>query len=136
MTGKNDETILKLKEQIAKKKKELGKTSRFSSVTNMSLELDGTRYNLNVLDKTKLQQLAIKVNMYLMSAKELDLEGTEYSGYMLSEWLEDILDKLSIIEHKEKEAELAKLEAKLSKMLSNEKQVELELQDIAEMLKD
>lgn len=136
MTGKNDATILKLKEQIAKKKKELGKTSRFSPVTNLSIEFEGTRYNLNVLDKAKLQQLAIKVNMYLMSAKELDLEGTEYSGYMLSEWLEDILDKLSIIEHKEKEAELAKLEAKLSKMLSNEKQVELELQDIAEMLKD
>lgn len=136
MTGKNDATILKLKEQIAKKKKELGKTSRLSSVTNMSLEIDGTRYNLHVVDKIKLQQLAIKVKMYLMSAKELDLEEVEYSGYTLYEWLGDILDKLSIIEHKEKEAELAKLEAKLSKMLSNEKQVELELQDIAEKLKD
>jgi len=136
MTGKNDATILKLKEQITKKKKELGKTSRFSPVTNLSLELDGTRYNLNVLDKVKLQQLAIKVASYSSTAHDIGLTGTEYSGYMLSEWLEDIIGKLDIIEHKEKEAELAKLEAKLSKMLSNEKQVELELQDIAEMLKD
>lgn len=136
MTNKNDETIIKLKSQIIKKKEKLGKISRFSPVTNLSLELEERRFNLNVLNKEGLEKLAIKVNAYNNSAKELGLEGVLYGGYVLSDWLEDINSKLSILTRKEEEKELLKLEEKLSKMLSDGKRIELELEEIEGILKE
>lgn len=137
MANKNDERILELKKQIEAKKEKLGKISRFTAVTNCSIELDGVRHNLNVLEKDKLLFLLVKLNGYLLSAKQLKLD-TEVviSGYKLDEWMTDVSAKLDILSKRDEERVLAVMEAKLSKMLSDEKQVELELNEIASLLED
>lgn len=135
MANKNDEKILALKKQIEEKKEKLGKIGRFVAVTNCVLHLDGTN-NLNVLNKESLQQLLIKVNTLAMSAKALKLEKVLYSGFTLDEWVTDISGKLDVLSKKDEERNLNALEAKLSKMLSDEKQVELELDAIANLLND
>ena len=42
----NDSRILILKKQIESKKEQLSKSTRFSPVTNCSIELDGIRYKV------------------------------------------------------------------------------------------
>lgn len=134
MATKNDERVLQLKEIIEKKKSELKIVKRFIPITNCILDLEGQKYNLNVLQSIDLQLLLIKLNMYLMSAKDLGVD-LELSGYNITEWITDIKGKIEIFEYKKKESELKTLEAKLDKMLSDEKKTELELDEIAALLK-
>lgn len=133
MATKNDERVLQLKEIIDKKKLELKGAKKFTPLTNCVLDLEGQKYNLNVLQLNDLQMLLVRLNMYLMSAKDLGI-NLEISGYSLAEWITDIKCKIEIFEYKQKETELKALEAKLDKMLSDEKKTELELDEIAALL--
>ena len=135
MANKNDERILKLKEQIQAKKDKIGKVGRFTPITNCSIELDSIRQNLNALDKEGLTHLLVKLTSYVISARTLKLVDTyNISGYNIEDWIADVNSKLDILSKKDEERALAVMEAKLSKMLSDEKQVELELDEIASML--
>lgn len=131
--SKNDERILQLKEIIDKKKAELKSIKRFTPLTNCVLDLDGQKYNLNVLQLNDLQLLLVRLNMYLISAKDLHI-NLEIAGYNIAEWVTDIKSKIEIFEYKKKESELKSLETKLGKMLSDEKKTELELDEIATLL--
>lgn len=133
MATKNDERVLQLKQVIDKKKSELKGSKRFTPLTNCVLDLEEQKYNLNVLQLDDLQFLLVKLNMYLMSAKNLGI-CLEISGYNIEEWITDIKCKIEIFEYKKKEAELKALEVKLDKMLSNEKRTELELDEITTLL--
>ena len=131
--SKNDERVLQLKQVIDKKKSELKGSKKFTPLTNCVLDLEGQKYNLNVLQANDLQLLLVRLNMYLMSAKDLGI-SLEISGCNIAEWITDIKCKIEIFEYKRKEAELKALEAKLDKMLSDEKKTELELDEIAALL--
>lgn len=133
MTTKNDERVLQLKEIIEKKKLELRGVKKFTPMTNCVLDLDGQKYNLNVLQLSDLQILIVRLNMYLISAKDLGID-LEISGYNIAEWITDIKCKIEIFDYKKKETELKSLETKLDKMLSDEKKTELELDEIAALL--
>ena len=133
MATKNDERVLQLKKIIDKKKAELKEVKRFTPLTNCVLSLENQNYNLNVLQLDDLKLLLVKLNMYLMSAKDLGI-GLEVSGYNIAEWMTDVKSKMEIFEYKKKESELKMLEAKLDKMLSDEKKTELELDEIAALL--
>lgn len=133
---KNDERILALKEQIKNKKEEIGKIKRFSPITNCLLELDGNKYNIQVLDKSQLNQTMIKLNSYLLSAKDLQIENEcVFGGYNVVEWIEDIKSRLAILSQREEESKLKYLESKLANMLSDEKKTELEIDEIENLLK-
>lgn len=136
MANKNDDRILLMKKQIAEKKEKIGKIGRFTSATNLILNLDGVTYNLNVLNKEGLQHLLIKLHIYLSSARALELDEVLFGGYTLYDWSSDVKGKLDILGKKEEEKKLAVMEAKLSKMLSDEKQIELELDEMASFLND
>lgn len=136
MSNVNDAKIMELKKQIEDKKEKLNKTGKFVPVTNCSLELDGQRYNIQVLQQEQLIQLMIKVNLYLMSAKDLKLEEDYIiNGYKAEEWIVDMKARLDILSRKDEERKLKVMEEKLDKLLSNEKKTELELNEIAEFLK-
>lgn len=130
---KNDDRVLQLMEVINKKKSELKGVKKFTSLTNCILELDDQKFNLNVLQLDDLQLLLVRLNMYLISAENIGI-SLEFSGYNITEWITDIKCKIEIFEYKKKEAELKALESKLEKMLSNEKETELELDEIASLL--
>lgn len=133
MATKNDERVLQLKEIIDKKKLELKGVKKFTPLTNCVLDLKEQKYNLNVLQFNDLQLLLVRLNMYLMSAKDLGI-SLKISGYNIAEWITDIKCKIEIFEYKKKETELKALEMKLDKMLSDEKKTELELDEIAALL--
>lgn len=131
--SKNDERVLQLKKVIDEKRAELKSVKRFTPLTNCILSLDNQNYNLNVLQINDLKLLLVKLNMYQMSAKDLEIT-LDISGYNITEWITDVKSKIEIFEYKKRESELKTLEAKLDKMLSDEKKTELELDEIAALL--
>jgi len=132
----NDEKILQLKVQIKEKKSKLKGKKRFIPVTNCSLELRGIRYNLNVSNKEQLITLLLELNLFKMSAIDLDLEDDYIiSGFSVDEWIKDIKAKLEIIVMMDEERKLQVLEGKLEYMLSNEKRIELEINEIESLIK-
>lgn len=133
MATKNDERVLQLKKLIEEKRSELS-TQRFVPMTNCVLDMEDMKYNLNVLQENELRFLMIKLNAYAMSAENLKEEFV-ISGYDVNAWLADISGKLAVITDKKKRDELKTLEAKLDKLLSDEKKTELELDEIAALLK-
>jgi len=135
MANTNDERILELKKQIKAKKDKLGKSSRFTPVTNCSIEVDGIRHNIQVLDKDQLIALMVKLNAYALSAKDLDvLYDYMISGYNVQEWISDIKSRIDILSKKHEEKTLKIMEDKLVQLLSERKKVELEIDEIESML--
>lgn len=134
MQSLNDKKILELKATI-EHKKSLIKKLKFDPVTNCSIELDEKRYNLHTMTPDKLTMLLIKLNGYLLSMKDLGIKEFEISGYLIQEWIGDIDMKLKVIAQKIEEDNLKALESKLSKLLSEDKKTELELNNIEELLK-
>ena len=132
----NDERILLLRKQIEAKKEKLGKSKRFSPITNCHIEIEGKRYNLHSLNKVELVRLQVILNMYRLSVVDLGLESFETSGYELSDWMEDIKSRLEILSRAEEEKSLKRMEKKLSDLLSERKKVELELDEMESMLKE
>lgn len=132
----NDEKIIKLKEQIETKRKQLDKVTRFTPITNCSIEVDAVRQNLQVLTKEQLTMLMIRLNSYKMSAEQLEvLDECNISGYNVSDWITDIKSKLEIVSYKAEENKLKVMETKLHELLSNEKKTELAIDEIEGMLK-
>jgi len=132
----NDTKIMVLRGQIEDKKKQLSKAQKFTPVTNCSIELDTVRSNIQVLTKDQLISLMVKLKSYMMAAEELDvLDSYFISGFKVEEWIADIKSKLEIVCRREEENKLKTMENKLHLLLSNEKKVELEIDEIESMLK-
>ena len=129
----NDKKIMELKKQIEEKKIKLGKSQKFSPITNCSIEVDGVRSNIQVLTKDQLITLLVKLNSYAISAKDLEIYFS-VSGYDVSDWITDIKSKLDFVSRKEEENKLKIMESKLHQLLSNEKKVELEIDEIMKSL--
>jgi len=129
----NDQKIMELKKQIEEKKIKLGKSQKFTPITNCSIELDGVRVNIQVLNKEQLTYLLVKLNSYAKSAKELEIDFV-ISGYHVVDWITDIKSKLDFVSRKEEENKLKVMESKLHQLLSNEKKVELEIDEIMKSL--
>lgn len=134
--NKNDEQILKLKEKIETKKEELKKIKRFSPITNCVIDIDGNdrKINIQVLSKDQLKLLLIKLNMYRLSAENLNIIDVSIDGYKLEEWITDVKAKLNDLERKQEESNLRIMENKLVKLLSEDKKTELEINEIASLL--
>ncbi len=134
--SKNDDRILELKKQIEEKKKLLAdKNIRFVPETNCVLTMGSNNINLNVCSDNKLQLLLILLNAYLMSAKDLGMDDFEISGYNVTTWIKDIKSKLEVSSLKKQQVDLKTMERKLDKLLSDDKKTELELDEIAALLK-
>lgn len=130
----NDKRILELKEQIRLKRDKLSSIGRFTPVTNCILDLDGNKLNIQVLKKDQLILLACKLQSYKNSAIELDLELV-ISGFSVDDWIKDIKSRIDILSVKDEELKLKQMEDKLTTLLSNEKRVELEINEIEQLLK-
>jgi hypothetical protein len=132
---KNDEAIMTLRKQIDDKKKSLKSSERFSPVTNCSIELDGLRYNIQVLTKEQIIAMMVKLNSYRMSAKDLGLlDEYQISGFAVAQWLADLMTRLDIVNRKTEENKLKMLEERLHKLLSDDKKTELEIDEISKLL--
>lgn len=134
--NKNDDRILELKKQIEAKKKAISeKKVIFIPETNCVLNMDGMNINLNVCSDEALVLLLIRLNSYLMSAVDLEMSDFEISGYSVTDWIKDIKSKLEVSSLKKEEIDLKKMESKLDKLLSDDKKTEIEIDEIANLLK-
>ena len=131
----NDQRILALKKQIEEKKEKLNKSTKFSPITNCSIELDGTRYNIQALPKEHLVNLMVRINFYKLSSKDLGLGEFLICGFDVGDWITDIKSKIDILSRKDEEKSLKLMEDKLIQLLSDGKKVELELNEIESFLK-
>lgn len=133
--SKNDDRILELKKQVDNKKKEIAKKNvKFVPETNLIIEINGQKTNINVLSEKDLESLLVILNMYRMSAVDLELKDFEISGYKVDQWINDVKAKINMKTLKREETELKELESKLDKLLSDDKKTELELDSIAALL--
>lgn len=133
--SKNDDRILELKKQVENKKKEIAKKNiKFVPETNLIIEINGQKMNINVLSEKDLKSLLVILNMYRMSAADLEMNDFEISGYKVDQWINDAKAKINMKTLKNEEAELKRLEEKLDKLLSEDKKTELELDSIAALL--
>lgn len=137
MTNTNDQRILDMKKKIAEKKEKLGKITRFTPITNCSIDIEGERVNIQTLSKEKIILLMVKLNAYVLSARDLGvLNNFEMSGYNVKDWITDLKSKLDILSKKDEEKVLKSMENKLSALLSEGKKTELEIDEIESLLKD
>lgn len=133
----NDDEILSLKQKIADKKSRMTATA-FVPKTNCSLAWNGENYNLHTLKKNQVIQLMIELNTYRMSYSHLattigaDLIDTSYKigGYDVESWMHDLYSRLQIVCRKDEEARLKVLEDRLHQLLSTDKKVELEINEL------
>lgn len=133
--SKNDDRILELKKQVENKKKEIAKKNvKFVPETNLIIEINGQKTNINVLSENDLKSLLVILNMYRMSSADLEMNDFEISGYKVDKWMNDVRAKINMKTLKNEEAELKRLEEKLDKLLSEDKKTELELDSIAALL--
>jgi len=109
---------MELKKQIEEKKIKLGKSQKFSPITNCSIEVDGVRSNIQVLTKEQLITLLVKLNSYAISAKELEIDFV-ISGYGIVDWITDIKSKLDFVSRKEEENNLEESKELAKKMYPN-----------------
>ena len=138
---KNDARIMLLKEQIAEKRNLLkNKNSRFVPITNCLLELDGIKYNLH-LDSSLM--LMAKLYSLKMAAEELSQKYPDISfnniyisGYSIDNWIDDIKLSLEIQAYKNEKRKLDKLEKELTNLLSDDKQTELKIDELENLLKN
>ncbi len=133
--SKNDLKILELKAVIEQKKLECKLEKKFIPITNCLIEIDNVKYNLHVLQKDELVLLLLKLNSLILSAENLGYLKVNVSGYLLTEWVIDIKNKIEMLNMKDKKLQLTKLEKRLSELLSNDVQIELEIGEIENMLK-
>lgn len=133
-TNTNDERIIKLKEQIADKRKSLkDKNIKFIPVTNCLLELDGIKYNLHVVTNPLL---LLKLESLWMAAQNLGISAEDViiGGYSITDWIKDVQTVLAIQNYKTEKQKLDRLEKQLTNLLSNDKQTELMIDELASML--
>lgn len=137
MATKNDERILELKKQIDEKKNELGKQPRFSPVTTCMFNHQGNRVNIHALTSIKdINAMLVYFNMYVMSAEDMEIncEDIVFDGFSVTDWIEDLKSKKTVIEYTTKKEQLTALEKKLDKLLSDDKKTELEIESIASLI--
>lgn len=134
--NKNDNKVLQLKEQIRIKKEKIVSLRKFTPITNMILDIDGKKHNINTMNLEKSMEMAILLNAKFISAKELGLEDTyTVNGYKLYDWICDLKSRIDYLNVRQEENNLEQMEAKLDRLLSEEKKTELELDEIENLLK-
>lgn len=139
----NDKEILKVKEIIAEKKKKIEKMSTtFAAKTNCVLELKGRKpCNFHVAKKSELLEivrelLLIQKGNELVKNAEFNFEEEDFfiGGFPVEDWLDDIKAKIDTLSIRDEKTKLDELEKRLHDLLSDDKKVELELDEIKKMV--
>lgn len=133
MKTANDTKILDLKASIEKKKKEV-KNQKFQPLTSCVLTVHGETSNIHTLGYKGLELLLVEITALHMAAQALKIGNFELCGFPIVHWIADIQSKMEIISAKEEEQKLKQMETKLSKLLSTDAQVELEISEIEKAL--
>lgn len=135
MSKSNDKTILALKKQIAERKAAVKLGEKFFPLSNCMLELNGTRYNLNTLKKEEIVHFLSILSAAAQVATEMKIiDDYHISGYHISIWITDLKAKLANLSRQAEMEKLKQLELRLHNLLSVDKKVELEIDEIKQQI--
>lgn len=127
----NDAIILKLKTEIAEKKKNIKGAEKFTPKTNCSLMMEGERINLHAASLETLTLALVKLNALRMSAEDLPMDlDVKIQGHALEDWLDDLQSKILVVNKTKEEDRLKVLESKLTDLLSADKKTELLIEEL------
>lgn len=140
--AQNDDKILKLMNEVKKRKLEIATSEKAAWSTNCSLNIDGKVFNLHVVNDINvlvgaMAHLLNKRANYNEAAKLLGFDKVtpfKHDGYSLEDWLSDMKIRATKIQITQKRKDLEKYEAQLDKLLSADKRVELELDQLEKEL--
>lgn len=135
----NDARIEALKKVIEEKKNIIAeKDHPVKFITKKILSFDGVVYNFNVLSKADIAVLIGKLMGIGRGLDSYDEDLFEYAiidGHHISEWVSDLNTQIQNIFVKEEKKTLKALEAKLDTFFSEDKKVQMELDEIELLLK-
>ena len=138
MANANDAKVTKLRAEIEKKRAALkNRSSRFSPITNASLELSGVRYNLHTLDLGTAMLLGSQLQAVKNGAEDLffDTSFVLISGFSVRDWVLDVLARIESISVKDEETKLHALDARLKELLSADAKTDIAVQEIEALLR-
>jgi len=139
----NDIKIDGLLQKIADQKKKLGPKPKSTLITNGVLQTHTKTYNINVsgiqqlveayadLLKIKQEHSYMQDAMDILNVKSV---GYDIGGYSITDWMEDIKNKVAAVQWNERKRELDKTEEKLNQMVSEDVKTSKALSDIENLL--
>lgn len=138
----NDDKVLKLMNEVKKRKLEIATSEKAAWTTNCSLNINGKTINLHVVNDVNVLVGALAALLrnranHVEAAKLLGFDKPapfEHDGYSLEDWLADMKIRATKIQIAQKRKDLERYEAQLDKLLSNDKKVELELDQLEKEL--
>jgi uncharacterized protein (DUF488 family) len=134
---KNDENILRLKEDIQKKREAISLSKKKEYKTNCALEFGSKTYNLHVAALEDLKQLHIMLELYKDKADALGyLHTLKISNYSIPEWIEDVKSEIENKSNRKNEKALRDMEKKLNSLLSEDKKTEISVSAIEALLNE
>lgn len=139
--SKNDDKILVLKKKIEEMKTDLKENKPvFKPITNCMLEFHGCEYNIHAMTPFELKRLLVMIHTEVLACEDLklgDYYGKVMSDYTLMygnftavEWMQDIREKITVLDYRNKELGLKTAEKQLERLLSEDKKVELQIDEI------
>lgn len=136
MATQNDALIMVLKNKIEKKK--LGSKVKFEPKTTCIIELFGEKVNIHTLRLGTIEPYLLLLKSMVDACDFSPVSSTScvMAGFTLEDWYNDFVSKYNSLKYAEDAAELAALEKKLDNMLSNDKKIELEIEEISKLLGD
>lgn len=144
MENKNDKQIQELWDIVKKQKSEIEKANKPTWSTNGSfpwaINTSSDRLNIQVCNdvNTLIAALALlleKSASFEKAAKTLEVKGIfTWSGYSLEEWQNDFKSRVDKIQITAKKEKLTTWENRLNELISPERKLELELEEIKQQL--
>lgn len=135
----NDARIEALKKIIEEKKANIAeKDQPVKFITKKILNFEGVVHNFNVLAKSDIAVLIGKLMGIGHGLSTYDEDLFEYAiidGHHISDWVSDLNAQIQSIIVKEEKKTLKALEAKLDTYFSEDKKVQMELDEIESLLK-
>lgn len=146
----NDQKVQQLMAVVEERKEEIKKLSKRQAWrTNQAFRFDdrdlGNKpmINLNTVNDERsiclMMSFLLEKENHWTEAREmlgLDKEPFQWNGFTITDWKDDLKDRLDRIQIDDKKKQLATLEKKLSKLLSEEARNAKELDEIEKLLGD
>ena len=137
ISNERDTYVLRLIEDIKAKEKDLGKKPTFNAKTTCIFTFNNNKVNIHTLDMNKVNFYLVYFNSFYLSAKDLNIDPTTviYEDFSIDDWICDLHQRASILEWTQKSNQCTELKNQLDKLLSEDKQKELQLNSIADLIK-
>jgi hypothetical protein len=138
-----DAKVLQLMDEVKKRREKVGSLKKPQWSTSCSLQLPGQeRLNLQVVTDLGLLAYACGTLKRMeqdinLAAKELEVDiEPKWQNYPIEDWIADIKLRVRVTQIRAEQEKLAKLEAKLKPLVSEDQRRKMALAEIEEDMKD